>query len=232
MTDPASRKLEKARLSAFDDNIEAATGCGPGIAIREYLDSAYDLAGKITQANSGSGNTNRIEKGLVKAFNGVIDGANGCSPGIAIRGYLDLAYELADKVVAVEGGFKGYAASKVEEGLLRAFNNLTEGACGCEPGIAQKGYLALADEVAGKIASIENGLSKHAVAELAAGFSGVLDRAIERAGECSPGIAQKEWLALADKIENKIAAVKPPVLPDEAKKAIAVLNNPKPAAPG
>ncbi len=232
MTD-AGNDLEEARLKEFEKNIKHAVGCPSFATQRSYLNAAGELADQIVSEGKISSRTaSRLEKGFLRVFNDAIEGANGSLIGPAQRYYLNTAYELAGKILSVEGKITDAAAGELEEGLLKVFNFAVKGANGCYPGDAQREYLDLADEIAGEIKSIEGGLGDHAASEIKKGFTRVFDKLMESADRCCPGAAKKNYLDLAKEIENKIASIQPAMRknvgpPEEVLQAIAKLNTPR-----
>ncbi len=204
----------------FNGAIEGASRCSCDSKDKgEYLSRAGGIAFQIESLDGGlsASAALELEEGSIKALNNVIKRAfsyERCTPGSsAQKGYLDTADRITGILRYIDGKFSEHAVSKMEEGLVKAFDYVVQRAyigVYVQGGAAQNDYLAAADDITGRIISLEGSLSETAVSGLQNSLLKAYNRVIKKAyidHGYEGGSAQKDCLDAADQIVDRIISI-------------------------
>ncbi len=162
-------KLEEGFVAAYDYVVYKAY-CGKLIQGRDSQDKYLAAADEITDrivSLEGSLSKRAIpgmEDSLLSQYNKTVLRAYvdyGYEGGADQKKYLVAADKIADRIISLRGGLGEHAATGMKESLAGASDEIVKIAWESAYGEAQKRYLAVADEVKDKIASIEPTLPGH-----------------------------------------------------------------------
>ncbi len=201
----------------FNRVVKYVDKCGFGGESKEgYLGKADEIATSIASLSGGSLSTSvaqELEAGSIGTIGDIIRRAyERCTPGSpAQQGYLDTADRLTGNIISIEGGLSDCAVSDLAGNLISAFDCVIGKAYGCAQGSEAQGkQLAAADDITGRITSLEGGLSARAVSGLQDGLLRTYGSLIMKAYiDCgyNAGDTQKKYLDGADEIVERMISI-------------------------